>query len=113
MVPSKAAAAQAATLERLVGTAGAGILATELLGELLVAVDDSITSLDLRLRREAATSLAGDFESTSFRCRWVPWGGYRTTVDAIESATGYNLLSNVSSSIQSVIESKVDNGPTQ
>ena len=41
------------------------------------------------------------------------WGSYRTTVDAIESATGYNLLSNVSSSIQSVIESRVDNGPTQ
>jgi endonuclease G, mitochondrial len=41
------------------------------------------------------------------------WGGYRTTVDAIESATGYNLLSNVSTSIQSVIEAKVDNGPTQ
>ena len=41
------------------------------------------------------------------------WATYRTSVDAIESATGYNLLSNVSSSIQSVIESRVDNGPTQ
>ncbi len=41
-----------------------------------------------------------------------PWGYYRTTVDYIESQTGYNFLSNVSSSIQSVIESKVDNGPT-
>ncbi|HEX6914728.1 MAG TPA: DNA/RNA non-specific endonuclease [Chitinophagaceae bacterium] len=37
------------------------------------------------------------------------WKLYRTSVDAIESATGYNLLSNVSSSIQSVIESVVDN----
>jgi endonuclease G, mitochondrial len=41
------------------------------------------------------------------------WGYYRTTVDAIESATGYNLLSNVSSTIQSTIESRVDSGPTQ
>jgi endonuclease G, mitochondrial len=41
------------------------------------------------------------------------WGGYRTTVDAIESATGYNLFSNLSSTIQSTIESKVDTGPTQ
>lgn len=41
-----------------------------------------------------------------------PWGYYRTTVDYIESKTGYNFLSNISSSIQSVIESKVDNGPT-
>jgi endonuclease G, mitochondrial len=41
------------------------------------------------------------------------WGGYRTTVDAIETATGYNLFSNLSSTIQSAIESKVDSGPTQ
>ncbi|WP_299760706.1 DNA/RNA non-specific endonuclease [uncultured Pontibacter sp.] len=41
------------------------------------------------------------------------WGSYRTTVDAIEAKMGYNLLSNVSSSVQSVIEARVDNGPTQ
>ncbi len=40
------------------------------------------------------------------------WGSYRTTVDAIESATGYNILSNVASATQSVIESRVDTGPT-
>ncbi|WP_201979034.1 DNA/RNA non-specific endonuclease [Hymenobacter rubidus] len=40
------------------------------------------------------------------------WGSYRTTVDAIESATGYNILSAVSSTVQSTIESKVDTGPT-
>lgn len=42
-----------------------------------------------------------------------PWGNYRTSVDAIEAATGYNILSNVSTSVQSVIEASVDNGPTQ
>ena len=40
------------------------------------------------------------------------WGGYRTTVDAIEAKMGYNLLSNVSSSVQTVIEARVDSGPT-
>jgi endonuclease G len=40
------------------------------------------------------------------------WGSYRTTVNAIESATGYDLLSAVSTTIQSTIESKVDTGPT-
>lgn len=40
------------------------------------------------------------------------WGSYRTTVNAIESATGYDLLSAVSTTIQSSIESKVDTGPT-
>ncbi len=41
------------------------------------------------------------------------WGSYRVSVDAIESLTGYNFISNVSTSIQSTIESRVDNGPTQ
>lgn len=36
------------------------------------------------------------------------WTTYKTTVDAIESRMGYNLLSNVPSSIQSVIESRID-----
>ncbi len=41
------------------------------------------------------------------------WGNYRTSVDAIEAATGYDLLSNLSTTIQATIESRVDNGPTQ
>jgi len=41
------------------------------------------------------------------------WGSYGTTVNAVEEATGYNILSAVSSSIQSVIKSRIDNGPTQ
>ncbi len=40
------------------------------------------------------------------------WGSYRTSVDAIEAATGYNILSNVPTSIQATIEASVDNGPT-
>jgi endonuclease G len=40
------------------------------------------------------------------------WGSYRTSVDAIESATGYNILSAVSSTVQGTIEARVDNGPT-
>ena len=40
------------------------------------------------------------------------WGSYRTSVDAIEAATGYDILSAVSASVQSVVEAKVDNGPT-
>lgn len=41
------------------------------------------------------------------------WGTYRTSVDAIEAITGYDFLSAVPSTIQSAIESTVDNGPTQ
>ena len=41
------------------------------------------------------------------------WGYYRVSVDQIELLTGFDFLSNVSASIQSVIEAKVDDGPAQ
>jgi endonuclease G, mitochondrial len=58
--------------------------------------------------------------STRVIAVWMPnnqsvssaWGGYRKTVDYIESQTGYDFLSNVSTTIQSAIESKVDTGAT-
>ncbi|WP_188503080.1 DNA/RNA non-specific endonuclease [Pontibacter amylolyticus] len=40
------------------------------------------------------------------------WGTYRTTVDAIEAKTGYDILSNVPTAIQNVLEAVEDNGPT-
>jgi endonuclease G len=40
------------------------------------------------------------------------WGTYRTSVDAIETATGYDLLSAVPSAVQQVVEARVDTGPT-
>ncbi len=41
------------------------------------------------------------------------WGNYRVSVDAIEAATGLNLLSSVTTAIQNNREAIVDNGPTQ
>ncbi|MET4104734.1 DNA/RNA non-specific endonuclease [Hymenobacter sp. UYP22] len=38
------------------------------------------------------------------------WGQYRTSVDAIEAATGYDLLSAVAPAVQQQIESRVDSG---
>ena len=40
------------------------------------------------------------------------WGTYRTSVDAIEAATGLDLLSGVPAAIQQTIEAQVDTGPT-
>jgi endonuclease G len=40
------------------------------------------------------------------------WGDYRVSVDALETLTGYDFLSNVSTTIQSTIESSVDSGST-
>lgn len=39
------------------------------------------------------------------------WGSYRVSVDAIEAATGYNLLAQLPDEIENTLESKVDNGP--
>jgi endonuclease G len=41
------------------------------------------------------------------------WGTYRTSVDAIEAATGYDILSNLPAAVQAVVEARIDNGPTQ
>ncbi|MEH2399902.1 DNA/RNA non-specific endonuclease [Nostoc sp.] len=41
--------------------------------------------------------------------RTANWRNYRVSVDSLESLTGYNFLSEVSTSIQSVIEAQVDN----
>ncbi len=40
------------------------------------------------------------------------WKTYRTTVDAIETATGYILLSELPDNIEDALVSKVDTGPT-
>jgi endonuclease G len=40
------------------------------------------------------------------------WAGYRTTVNAIEAATGLDLLSAVLTTVQGTIEARVDTGPT-
>ena len=41
-------------------------------------------------------------------CSNKPWKSYRVSVDSIESSTGYDFLSNISSNIQNVLESHVD-----
>jgi endonuclease G len=41
------------------------------------------------------------------------WTLYRTTIDAIELATGYDLLSNVPVAIQRVLEARIDAGTFQ
>ena len=49
---------------------------------------------------------------------WMPntqsvstsWGSYRTTVDYIESQTGFDFLSNIPATVQAAIESKIDAG---
>jgi endonuclease G len=46
-------------------------------------------------------------------CSSQPWTHYRTSVDAIETLTGFDFFSNVSADIQAVIETRVDNVPAK
>jgi endonuclease G len=41
------------------------------------------------------------------------WGSYRTSVNALEEATGLDLLSALPLAVQAQVEAKVDTGPTQ
>ncbi|TGE28586.1 DNA/RNA non-specific endonuclease [Hymenobacter metallicola] len=41
------------------------------------------------------------------------WATYRASVDAIEQATGYDLLSQVPAAVQAPLEARVDTGPTR
>jgi endonuclease G len=40
------------------------------------------------------------------------WGQYRVSVDAIEAATGLDLLSKLPPAVQTQLQARVDNGPT-
>jgi endonuclease G len=37
------------------------------------------------------------------------WKQYRTSIDAIEASTGYNLLKRLPVALQALLESKIDN----
>ena len=41
------------------------------------------------------------------------WGGYRTSIDAIEKSTCFDLLSEVQLGVQAALEAQVDSSPTQ
>ncbi len=40
------------------------------------------------------------------------WTSFRTSVNTIETLTGYDLLENISNTVESTIESNIDNGPS-
>ena len=41
------------------------------------------------------------------------WGGYRTSVDAVERATGLDLLSEKPLGVHAAVKAQVDSEPTQ
>ncbi len=43
----------------------------------------------------------------------LPWGSYRTTVDAIEATSGLNLFDRIPGALQNELEGWGVNGPTR
>lgn len=65
------------------------------------------------LERISSTTRVIAIDSPNSEAVQPDWGSYRTTVDAIEKATGYDLLSALPERTQLVLESRVDTGPTR
>jgi endonuclease G, mitochondrial len=65
------------------------------------------------LERISTTTRVIAIDSPNGEAVQPDWGAYRTTVDAIEKATGYDLLSGLPASIQQELERRVDTGPTR
>lgn len=66
------------------------------------------------LTRVSATTrvIAVDMPNTQAASA-LPWGSYRTSVDAIEDSTGLDFLSLVPATVQAAVEGVVDSGPTE
>lgn len=60
------------------------------------------------LARISATTRVIAIDTPNINTVVTSWQIYLTSVDKIETATGYNLLSNLSAEIQTVVEAKVD-----
>jgi endonuclease G, mitochondrial len=71
-----------------------------------------IGSNDLSRVTAATRIIAVDMPNTQ-SANAYSWGTYRTSVDAIEAATGYDILSALPTAIQATLESVADSGPTQ
>ena len=62
--------------------------------------------------RVASTTRVIAIDTPNDNALSTTWGGYRTSVDAIEAATGLDVLSAVATPIQQVVEARTDSGPT-
>ena len=62
--------------------------------------------------RVASTTRVIAIDTPNDNALSTTWGSYRTSVDAIEAATGLDVLSAVASPVQQVVEARTDSGPT-
>ena len=87
-------------------TVGNGVVVPAQTWKIIVVLPNGTGDL---ARINATTRVIAVLMPNTQSCSDQPWTYYRTSVDSIEALTGYNFLSNVSTTIQNVIEAKVDN----
>jgi len=91
-------------------TIGNGIVVPEKIWKIIVVMPKGSSDLS---RITNATRVIAVLIPNSQTASDQPWHYYRVSVDAIENLTGLDFMDNVSTTIQSVIESNVDSGETQ
>jgi len=87
-------------------TIGVGITVPSKTWKIIVVLPDGDNDLS---RITTSTRVIAVVMPNDQTCNSKPWYDYRVSVDSIETLTGYDFLSNVSTSIQNVIEASVDN----
>ncbi|MCX7922530.1 MAG: DNA/RNA non-specific endonuclease [Clostridia bacterium] len=90
-------------------TIGNGIVVPSKTWKVIVVIPNGDNDLS---RITTSTRVIAVLMPNDQTCSNNPWGYYRVSVDSLESLTGYNFLSNIPETIQTTLESKVDNGPT-
>ena len=88
---------------------GSGVVVPSYTWKIIVVVPNG--DIDISRITTATRVIAIWMPNSNTACpRASLWSSYKVSVDYIESQTGYNFLSNVSTSIQDVIEARVDAG---
>lgn len=90
-------------------TVGNGVVVPETIWKVIVVLPKGNNDIS---RVSSSTRVIAVMAPNTQASSSQPWGSYRVSVDSIESLTGYNFLSSVSTSIQNTIEAKVDTGAT-
>jgi endonuclease G, mitochondrial len=99
------------TFNSIVSTSGVSATVPNKLWKVIIVVPNGDgTSTDVSRVTTSTRTIAVIMDNN--KGPFNSWDTYRVSVDSVESLTGYDFFSNVSTSIQAVIEANVDTGPT-
>lgn len=87
---------------------GSGVLVPTATWKVIVVLDAPGTAANVTAQTRVISVIMQNDPATT-----ATWSTYRTTVRDIEAQTGLDLLSDVASSVQDVVETRVDTGPAQ